>query len=130
MPRWRSCLANRIRISSRWKVRTLPGRCCTDSTRPVWTAFTSFENDEYAFVECDVERADGERIVAMHFGGVAIPEAPVVAWSLEQWQAREKARFLSMTREYMAMWRRATRDEAEALWQRMLRERPANGSEG
>ena len=89
-----------------------------------------FENDEYAFVECQVERTDGERIDAMHFGGVAIPQAPIVPWSFEQWQATEKARFLAMTREYMAMWRHATRDEAEALWQRMLRERPSNGTEG
>ena len=89
-----------------------------------------FENDEYAFVECEVERTDGERIDAMHFGGVAIPQAPHVPWSLEQWQATEKTRFLSMTREYMAMWRHATRDEAEALWQRMLRELPSNGTVG
>ena len=80
-----------------------------------------FEGDEYAFTECEVERAGGERVAAMHFGGVAIPEAPVVPWSLGQWQAREKARFVSMTREYMAVWRRATRAEAEALWQRLLR---------
>ena len=86
-----------------------------------------FEGDEYALVECEVERAGGERIAAIHFGGVAIAPAPVVAWSLEQWQAREKTRFLSMTREYMATWRRATRTEAEALWQRMLRENPASG---
>ena len=89
-----------------------------------------FEGDEYACVECTVERTGGERIPAVHFGGVAIPEAPVVPWSLEQWQAKEKDRFLAMTREYMGLWRRATRAEAEALWQRLLRGRPANGGEG
>lgn len=89
-----------------------------------------FEGDEYAFKECVVERTGGERVAAMHFGGVAIPETPLVPWSLEQWQASEKARFLSMTREYMAGWRRATRAEAEALWQRLLRGRTANGDEG
>ena len=89
-----------------------------------------FENDEYALVECEVEGTDGDRIAAMHFGGVAIPEAPIVPWSLAQWQATEKTRFLAMTREYMAMWRHATPDEAEALWQRMLRERSADGTEG
>ena len=88
-----------------------------------------FEGDEYAFVECVIERRGGERIAAMHFGGVGIAQAPIVAWSLERWQANEKARFLSMAREYMAGWRRATRDEAEAVWQRLLRERPANGGE-
>ena len=88
-----------------------------------------FEGDEYALVECEVERASGERIAAVHFGGVAIPRASVVAWSLEQWQASEKARFLSMAREYMAGWRRGTRAEAEALWQRMLGEGPANDRE-
>ena len=93
---------------------------CLDRTR-------FFEGDEYAFVECAVERAGGERIAAMHFGGVAIAQAPVVEWSLEQWQATEKARFLSMTRAYMATWRRATRTEAEALWHRMLGEHHASG---
>ena len=88
-----------------------------------------FEGDEYALVECEVERASGERIAAVHFGGVAIPPAPVVAWSLEQWQASEKARFLSMARKYMAGWRRGTRAEAEALWQRMLGEGSANDGE-
>ena len=68
-----------------------------------------FEGDEYAFVECIVETAGGKRIEA-----------------LEQWQMREKARFLSMTREYMATWRRATRAEAEVLWQRLLRKQSAN----
>ena len=86
-----------------------------------------FEGDEYAFAECVIERAGGERIGAMHFGGVAIPQAPVVAWSLERWQANEKVQFLSMTREYMAGWRRATRAEAEALWQRLLRQDSASG---
>ncbi len=81
-----------------------------------------FEGDEYALVECSVERASGERVAAMHFGGVAMAQPPIVAWSLEQWQASEKARFLSMAREYMAGWRRGTRAEAEALWQRMLGE--------
>ena len=88
-----------------------------------------FEGDEYAFVECVAERAGGERVAAMYFGGVTIPEAPVVTWSLEQWQAREKLRFLSMTREYMALWGRATRAQAEALWQRLVRELPVNGGE-
>ena len=86
-----------------------------------------FEGEEYAFVECVVERAGGERVATMHFGGVAIPEGPVVPWSLEQWQATEKPRFLSMTREYMTLWDRADRAQAEALWQRLLRERSANG---
>ena len=86
-----------------------------------------FEGEEYAFVECVVERTGGERVAAMHFGGVAIPEGPVVPWSLERWQATEKPRFLSMTREYMALWGRATRAQAEALWQRLLREHSANG---
>ena len=62
-----------------------------------------FEGEEYACVECTVERATGDEIVAMHFGGIAIPESPVVPWSLEQWQASEKERFLSMTRKYMAL---------------------------
>ena len=88
-----------------------------------------FEGDEYALVECEVERASGERIAAVHFGGVAIPPAPVVAWSLEQWQASEKARFLAMARNYMAGWRRGTRADAEALWQRMLGEAPPNDAE-
>ena len=88
-----------------------------------------FEGDEYALAECEVERASGERISAVHFGGVAIPPAPVVAWSLKQWQASEKVRFLAMTRKYMAGWRRGTRAEAEALWQRMLGEGPANDGE-
>ena len=88
-----------------------------------------FEGDEYAFVECEVEHAGGERVAAMHFGGVAIPEGPVVPWSLEQWRSREKSRFLAMTREYMALWRCATRAEAEARWQRLLREHSANGGE-
>ena len=88
-----------------------------------------FEGDEYAFVECEVEHAGGERVAAMHFGGVAIPEGPVVPWSLEQWRSREKPRFLAMTRGYMALWRRATRAEAEARWQRLLREHSANGGE-
>ena len=89
-----------------------------------------FEGDEYALVECEVERASGERIAAVHFGGVAIPPAPVIAWSLEQWQASEKARFLAMARKYMAGWRRGTRAEAEALWQRMLGEGPPNDGGG
>ena len=88
-----------------------------------------FEGDEYAFVECVVERAGGERIAAMHFGGAEIAEGPVVPWSLERWQASEKARFLAMAREYMAGWRRGTRAEAEALWQRMVREGSANTGE-
>ena len=88
-----------------------------------------FEGDEYAFVECEVERAGGERVAAMHFGGVAIAQAPVVAWSLRRWQAREKPAFLSMTREYMALWPRATRAQAEAEWQRLLREHAAGADE-
>lgn len=95
------------------------GETCLDRIR-------FFEGDEYALVECNVERVPGERVAAMHFGGVAIPHTPLVAWSLEQWQAREKARFLSMAREYMAGWRRGTRAEAEALWQRLLGEGSAN----
>ena len=86
-----------------------------------------FEGDEYAFVECVVERAGGERAAAMHFGGIGIPEGPAVEWSLEQWQEREKARFLSMTREYMGAWRRATRAQAEALWQRLIEEHAGDG---
>ena len=90
-----------------------------------------FEGDEYTFVDCEVEvgggsarceGAGGERVAAMHFGGVAIPPAPVVRWSLERWQATEKAMFLAMVREYMALWPGATRVEAETLWQRLLRE--------
>ena len=88
-----------------------------------------FEGEEYALVECTVERPGGERIGAMHFGGIAIPEGPVVPWSLDRWRATEKTRFLSMTREYMATWRRATRFEAEALWQRLLLEHSANRGE-
>ena len=98
------------------------GETCMDRIR-------FFEGDEYALVECEVERASGERIAAVHFGGVAIPPAPAVAWSLEQWQASEKARFLAMVRKYMAGWRRGTRAEAEALWQRMLGEGPPNDGE-
>ena len=98
------------------------GETCLDRIR-------FFEGDEYALVECDVERVSGERVAAMHFGGVAIAQAPVVAWSLEQWQASEKARFLSMAREYMAGWSRGTRAEAEALWQRMLGEGLPTGRE-
>lgn len=86
-----------------------------------------FEGDEYVFVECVVERASGERVAAMHFGGLAIPEAPVVTWSLDQWRAQEKSRFLSMTHEYMALWRRSTRVQAETQWQRLLREHAAKG---
>ena len=82
-----------------------------------------FEGDEYASAECTVERTGGERVAAMHFGGIAIPAAPVVPWSLERWQAREKSRFILMTREYMELWPHATRELAEALWQRLLRER-------
>ena len=89
-----------------------------------------FEGDEYAFVECMVEHVGGERTAAMHFGGVAIPQAPLAPWSLEHWQAREKWRFLSMTREYMALWPDATRDQAEALWQRLRREYAVSGSSG
>lgn len=89
-----------------------------------------FESDEYAFVECEVVRAGGERVAAVYLGGVSIPQTPVVAtWSFEQWQAREKTRFLAMTREFMALWGHGTRDEAEAVWQRLLRERPAQGRE-
>ena len=88
-----------------------------------------FEGDEYAFVECEVECAGGVRVAAMHFGGVAIPEAPVTAWSLQRWQTREKPAFLSMTREYMALWPRATRAQAEAAWQRLLREHAASVNE-
>ena len=89
-----------------------------------------FEGDEYALVKCEVERASGERLAAVHFAGVEIPPAPVVVWSLERWRASEKARFLAMAREYMAGWRRGTRAEAEALWQRMLdNEGPANDGE-
>ena len=88
-----------------------------------------FEGDEYAFVECEVERAGGERVAAMHFGGVAIPATPVTAWSLQRWQAREKPAFLSMAREYMALWPRATRAQAEAAWQRLLREHAAGVNE-
>ena len=86
-----------------------------------------FEGDEYGFTESVVERAGGQRVAAMHFGGVAIPEGPIVPWSLERWQAREKPRFLSMTREYMALWGRATQAQAEALWQRLIREHGAGG---
>ena len=86
-----------------------------------------FEGDEYGFAESVVERAGGQRVAAMHFGGVAIPEGPIVPWSLERWQAREKPRFLSMTREYMALWGRATQAQAEALWQRLIREHGAGG---
>ena len=88
-----------------------------------------FEGDEYAFVECEVERAGGDRVAAMHFGGVAIPESPVVTWSFEQWQMSQKARFVSMTRRYMALWGRATRAQAEVAWQDLLREYPENGRE-
>ena len=40
-----------------------------------------FEGDEYGFVESVVERAGGERVAAMHFGGVAMRRAgrPMVA---------------------------------------------------
>ena len=93
------------------------GETCLDRIR-------FFEGDEYALVECEVERASGERIAAVYFRGVGIPLTPVVAWSLGQWQASEKARFLPMAREYMAGWRRGTRAEAEALWQHMLGEGP------
>ena len=88
-----------------------------------------FEGDEYALVECEVERAVGDRVAAMHFGGVAIPETPVVTWSLAQWQVSEKARFLSMTRRYMTLWGHASRAQAEAVWQGLLREHPGNGRE-
>ena len=98
------------------------GETCLDRIR-------FFEGDEYALVECNVECASGDRVAAMHFGGVAIARAPVVAWSLEQWQASEKTRFLSMARDYMAGWRRGTRAEAEALWQRMLGEGLPNDGE-
>ena len=80
-------------------------------------------------LECEVERAGGERVAAVHFGGIAIAQAPVVPWSLERWQAREKSRFLAMTREYMALSGRATRDHAEAVWQRLLGERHAHDHE-
>ena len=52
------------------------GETCLDRIR-------FFEGDEYALFECEVERASGELIAAVYFGGVAIPPAPVVAWSLE-----------------------------------------------
>ncbi len=88
-----------------------------------------FEGDEYGFVESVVERASGEWVSAMHFGGVAVPEAPAVPWSLEEWQTQEKPRFLSMAREYMMLWGRATQAQAEALWQRLLRDHAVNDGE-
>ena len=88
-----------------------------------------FEGDEYGFVQSVVERTSGERVAALHLGGVEILEAPAVPWSLEQWQAQEKSRFLSMTREYMMLWGRATRAQAELLWKRMLREHTNNSGE-
>ena len=81
-----------------------------------------FEGEEYESAECTVERADGARVAAMCFGGVSIPGSSIVAWSLERWQAEEKPRFLAMTREFMALWRRAPAEQAEALWCRLLRE--------
>ena len=86
-----------------------------------------FEGYEYAMFESVAERAGGQRVAAMYFGGVSIPEAPVVRWSLEKWQAREKARFLAMTREYMALWRREKPARAEEIWRRLLHERPGSG---
>ena len=85
-----------------------------------------FEGEEYEFVECTAERADGARVAAVCFGGVSIARSPIVAWSLERWQAEEKPRFLAMTREFMALWRRAPADQAEALWRRLLRESGAD----
>lgn len=85
-----------------------------------------FEGDEYAAVECVAERAGGGRVAAMYFGGEAIPPAPVVPWSLERWQAREKARFLAMTHEFMALWRHEKSASAEERWQGMLRRHPGN----
>ena len=98
---------------------------------PAWmpgVAAAVVPGESYPYlVSVDGARASGERVAAIHFGGLAIPEAPVVTWSLKQWQAQEKSRFLSMTHEYMALWRRSTRVQAEAQWQRLLREHAAKG---
>lgn len=78
-----------------------------------------FESDEYELRNCRVRLSDGSSVAALYYAEADAMPGACESWSLGWWQARHKARYLAMVAPYMALYGRATIDEADELWQRL-----------
>jgi len=81
-----------------------------------WDRIIFFENVEYEHRECVVELDDSTELIAVLYSdGVMIPGADD-EWTLEWWQEVHKPHLMPAVREYMALFGKATMDEADAVW--------------
>lgn len=81
-----------------------------------WDRIIFFENVEYEHRECVIELDDGTELIAVFYSdGVMIPGADD-EWTLEWWQEVHKPHLMPAIREYMALFGKATMDEADAVW--------------
>ena len=86
------------------------------SASPTGIGSFFFENVEYEHRECVVGLDDGTELIAVFYSdGVMIPGADD-EWTLEWWQEVHKPHLMPAVREYMALFGKATMDEADAVW--------------
>lgn len=86
-----------------------------------------YEGDEYGFGELQAELTDGSLITAIYNRSEPI-EANTPEWNLTCWQRDEKPLFMGMCQRYMALYGTMTIDEADVIWQQLVKENQAQKS--
>jgi hypothetical protein len=95
------------------------GALLDDLAEPDFERIRFFESVEYRLEPCEVVLELGGRERALLCGAAKEVGLTTEPWTLEEWRARHRDAFLLLTRRYMALYGRATPEEAEALWQRL-----------
>ncbi|WP_315983165.1 hypothetical protein [Aliamphritea spongicola] len=72
-------------------------------------------------LELQAELTDGSLITAIYNRSEPI-EANTPEWNLTCWQRDEKPTFMSMCERYMALYGTMTIDEADVIWQQLVKE--------
>lgn len=87
-----------------------------------WRRIDFYEGDEYGFAEVEVERSDGQKVIALLNSACDEALATKVPWTLEMWQRAHKRVFLPKCQRYMALYGTMSIEEADVYWQAWQRE--------
>lgn len=96
-----------------------PGEMLTGLGERDWARIAFFEGEEYAFRRGVVEVDGRGRRAVLYCAEGDVTAGASECWTLAGWQREDKASFLETTARYMALFERASLDEADALWQRL-----------
>jgi len=97
----------------------VPGALLYDLTEADLDRVRYFESYEYALeTRSVIESGRGPVLALMNGAAVEEPQASE-PWDLESWQRTRKDRFMYLTRRFMSLYGRASREEADALWDRL-----------